>query len=113
MAKSMNFIDLAAAEMWRAEMDVRRRTGGDLYFHRPRAPVLSLWQRVGFMADLGSDHVFPAKRIAIATIFDRLDRSICARCTIRVFEECRTLPLPVESGANPVSSGSSARPPPS
>ena len=99
MAKSMNHIDLAAAEMWRGEMVTRRGAGGDLYFHRPRAPVLSLWQRVGFMGELGSDHIFPAKRIAIATIFDRLDRSICAHCTIRVFEECQTLPLPVDDAA--------------
>ena len=94
MAKSMNFIDLAAAEMWRGELNVRRRIGGDLYFHRPRAPVLSLWQRVGFMSELGSDHIFPAKRVAIAAIFDRLDRGICAHCTIRVFEECQSLPPP-------------------
>lgn len=100
MSKSMNFIDLAAAEMWRAELVARRAAGGDLYFHRPRAPVLELWQRVGFMAELGTDHIFPAKRIAIATIFDRLDRSICAHCTIRVFEECQTLPLPLDGTAS-------------
>ena len=99
MAKSMNFIDLAAAEMWRGELSVRRRAGGDLYFHRPRAPVLSLWQRVGFMGELGSDHIFPAKRVAIAAIFDRLDRGICTHCTIRVFEECRSLPLPLDDAA--------------
>ena len=110
MAKSMNFIDLAAAEMWRGEMIVRRRIGGDLYFHRPRARVLSLWQRVGYMSELGSDHIFPAKRIAIATIFDRLDRSICAHCTIRVFEECQTLPLPVDDDAAAGSPGACARP---
>jgi len=105
MAKSMNFIDLPAAEMWRAEMVVRRSVGGDLYFHRPRAPVLSLWQRVGFTSELGSDHIFPAKRVAIATIFARLDRGVCAHCTIRVFEECRTLPLPVDDQAGEASSG--------
>jgi SulP family sulfate permease len=95
MSKSMNFIDLAAAEMWKKELRLRRNVGGDLYFHRPRAPVLELWQRVGFLEELGADHVFPAKRIAIATIFDRLDRGICAHCTVRVFEECKTLPPPV------------------
>ncbi|MEO8836554.1 MAG: SulP family inorganic anion transporter [Caldimonas sp.] len=100
MSQSMNFIDLAAAEMWRAELFARRSAGGDLYFHRPRAPVLELWQRVGFMTELGRDHIFPAKRIAIATIFDRLDRGICAHCTIRVFEECQGLPLPVDSAAS-------------
>jgi SulP family sulfate permease len=109
MSKSMNFIDLAAADMWRAELLTRRGSGGDLYFHRPRAPVLELWQRTGFMAELGVDHIFPAKRIAIATIFDRLDRGICAHCTIRVFEECQGLPLPVDGAASAASPGSLAR----
>ena len=108
MSKSMNFIDLAAAEMWRAELVARRAMGGDLYFHRPRAPVLELWRRTGFIAELGTDHIFPAKRIAIATIFDRLDRGICSHCTIRVFEECQALPLPIDGAASEVSPGSRA-----
>ena len=94
LAKSMNFIDLPAAELWRAELQTRRAAGGDLYFHRPRPPVLELWQRVGFTEELGRDHVFPTKRFAIATIFQRLDRGVCAGCPVRVFEECATLPPP-------------------
>jgi len=95
MAKSMNFIDVPAAELWRDEMLKRRADGGDLYFHRPRPPVLELWNHVGYTAEIGRDHIFPTKRVAIATIFDRLDRGICAHCTVRVFEECQTLPPPV------------------
>ncbi|MBC8055848.1 MAG: SulP family inorganic anion transporter [Rhizobiales bacterium] len=94
MAKSMNFIDVAAAEMWSDELIKRRHEGGDLYFHRPRPPVLELWRRTGFTDELGADHVFATKRIAIATIFDRLDRGICATCTVRLFEECKALPPP-------------------
>ena len=94
MAKSMNFIDLPAAEMWRTELLARRLIGGDLYFHRPRAPVIALWQKLGFMSELGIDHVFPAKRVAIAAIFERLDRGICAHCTVRLYEECQSLPPP-------------------
>ena len=101
MAKSMNFIDLSAAELWRQELVIRRGIGGDLYFHRPRAPVLQIWNKVGFMAELGTDHVFPAKHTAIATIFGRLDRGICAHCTVRVFEECGALPAPVEPFIGP------------
>ena len=95
MAKSMNFIDLPAAELWRDELAKRRAEGGDLYFHRPRPPVLALWHRIGYTAELGADNVFATKRIAIATIFDRLDRGICSSCTVRVFTECKTLPPPV------------------
>ncbi len=98
MAKSMNFIDLPAAELWRDELATRRGAGGDLYFHRPRPPVLALWQRVGYTQELGRDHVFPTKRIAIASIFARLDRRICADCHVRVFEECATLPPPRAPG---------------
>ena len=94
MAKSMNFIDVYAADLWRGELAARRAIGGDLYFHRPRPPVLALWQRVGFIGALGADHLFPTKRVAIHTIFGRLDRSICAHCRVRVFEECQALPLP-------------------
>jgi SulP family sulfate permease len=95
MAKSMNFIDLPAAELWQAELAARRAMGGDLYFHRPRPPVLELWQRLGYTQTLGPDHIFPTKRIAIATIFQHLDRGICARCHVRVFEECGSLPPPL------------------
>jgi sulfate permease, SulP family len=88
MAKSMNFIDVHAADLWRAELDARRAIGGDLYFHRPRPPVLELWHRIGYSRAIGADHLFATKRIAIASIFERLDREICSRCTARVFEEC-------------------------
>jgi SulP family sulfate permease len=88
MAKSMNFIDLAGDDLWRDEMRLRRAAGGDLYFHRPRPPVIELWQRSGFLDELGRDHIFPDKRIAIATIVPKLDLSICRRCTVKLFEEC-------------------------
>ena len=94
MAKSMNFIDQAAADMWRQELAARRALGGDLYFHRPRPQVLQRWARLGFVQQLGSDHVFPSKRAAIGGIFPRLDPAICARCTVRLYEECNTLPPP-------------------
>ena len=88
MAKSMNFIDLAGDDLWRDEMRLRRAAGGDLYFHRPRPPVMEMWQRTGFLDDIGRDHLFPDKRIAIATIVPRLDPGICSRCTVKLFEEC-------------------------
>ena len=92
MAKSMNFIDLAGAELWRAELAARRRMGGDLYFHRPRPPVVQLWQRTGFVTDIGGDHLFPDKATAIAAIVPKLDGAICARCTARIFRECAQQP---------------------
>ncbi len=92
MTKGMTTIDLAGAEMWQAELLRRRAMGGDLYFHRPRPQVLQVWRRSGFIDRVGADHIFDSKRVAIATIVPQLDDDICARCTARVFDECRQRP---------------------
>lgn len=103
MGKSMNFIDLAGAQLWEAELNARRAMGGDLYFHRPRPEVIQMWKTTGFTRLLGSEHQFPDKRSAIATIFTRLDPAICRQCTARIFEECRSVPGPdpVDDAADP------------
>ena len=92
MTKGMTTIDMAGAEMWDAELLRRRAMGGDLYFHRPRPQVLSVWKRSGFIDRIGRDHIFASKRSAIATIVPRLEDDICASCTVRVFDECRFRP---------------------
>ncbi len=89
MAKSMNFIDLAGAQVWEDELAARRAMGGDLYFHRPRPEVLAMWRRTGFLERLGEDHVFPDKATALRTIYAGLDRDICAGCQARIFWECQ------------------------
>jgi SulP family sulfate permease len=94
MAKSMNFVDVAGAELWRQELRARRAMDGDLYFHRPRSRVLDQWRRDGFLDELGEGHIFPDKRRAIATITQRLDPEACRNCMARVFEEC-----PAQRGA--------------
>ena len=92
MGKSMNFIDLAGAELWEAELNARRAMGGDLYFHRPRPEVIHMWQTTGFTRVLGPAHQFADKRTAIASIFSKLDPDICRRCTARIFWECKSVP---------------------
>jgi SulP family sulfate permease len=92
MAKSMNFIDLAGADLWDEELIRRREAHGDLYFHRPRPPVVQTWLATGFSGRLGADHVFADKRSALAHIVGRLDDDVCARCTVRLFEECSQRP---------------------
>lgn len=92
MAKSMNFIDLAGAELWADELKARRAMGGDLYFHRPRPEVIDMWRRTGFDQALGDDHLFPDKAAAIAAIVPRLDGDICAKCDARIFKECKSRP---------------------
>jgi len=92
MAKSMNFIDLAGAELWEAELAARRAIGGNLYFHRPRPEVIRMWRKTGFTDVLGPEHQFADKASAISTIFGKLDPEICRHCSARIFWECKTAP---------------------
>ncbi len=96
MAKSMNFVDLAGADLWDAELKQRRGVGGDLYFHRPRLPVLKTFADTGLTMRLGVDHIFQSKSEAISNIFGRLNPEICRQCTARIFRECASVP-PVET----------------
>ena len=59
-----------------------------------RPQVLQLWARLGFIHELGRDHVFPSKRAAIADIFPRLDPGVCSCCTVRLYAEWQGLPPP-------------------
>ena len=92
MCKSMNTIDLAAADLWDDELLRRRELGGDLYFHRPRPQVLAFWRRTGFLQRLGPGQLFPDKQHAIASIVPRLDDAVCAGCRVRLFDECAHRP---------------------
>ena len=92
MAKSMNFIDLAGAELWAEELRLRRQAGGDLYFHRPRPEVIAIWKSTGFDTLLGQDHVFHTKESAISAIVPRLNLDICRTCSARIFKECKSRP---------------------
>ena len=95
MGKSMNFIDLAGAQLWEQELNARRAMGGDLYFHRPRPEVVTMWQTTGFSRLLGPEHLFADKRAAIATIFAKLDKQVCSSCRVRVFWECKQTSHPL------------------
>ena len=92
MAKSMNFIDLAGAQLWAHELAARRVMGGDLYFHRPRPAVTAMWHTTGFDQALGEHHVFGDKYTAIAHLVPVVDPGICRGCTARVFDECANQP---------------------
>jgi sulfate permease, SulP family len=95
MSKSINFVDMAGADLLAEEARRRRDGGGRLYFYSLRKPVEELFEGGGYITEIGRENIFRGKREAIAGAFARLDRSICATCRARIFEECRTIPGPV------------------
>ena len=94
LSKSINFVDVAGAELLAHEADRRRTMGGQLYFYSMRQPVQDMLERGGFMDHIGRENIFVRRHEAISSVFARLDRSVCSTCRARIFNECATLPPP-------------------
>jgi sulfate permease, SulP family len=92
MSKSINFVDVAGVALLANEAAQRAKMNGQLYFYSLRQPVYEMLDRAGHLESIGRANLFASKDEAIAKIFKRLDHSICARCTARIFLECQTIP---------------------
>ena len=92
LARSINFVDVAGAELLAREARHRRAMGGGLYFHQMKDGAKEPLREGGYMEEIGEDNLFESKGEAIAEVFNRLDRNICQRCEKRIFSECQSLP---------------------
>ncbi len=92
--KGVGDIDLAGVDSIIREARRRKETGGDLYAISKAPHFISRLRRLGLYRSIGEDHVFIDKQVAIATVVPKLDRTICATCTKRVFHECSFMPAP-------------------
>ena len=96
MSKSINFVDVAGAELLGHEAKRRRADGGGLYLYGMRQGVREALEGGGQIDDIGRENIFASKRELISGVFARLDRAVCARCPARIFAECRSIPPAAE-----------------
>jgi SulP family sulfate permease len=92
IASGINFIDVAGAEMLVHEARRRRELGGGLYLARMKKEFRQRFGQGRYLQQFGEENVFASKADAIATIFTRLDRERCERCSARIFTECQQVP---------------------
>ena len=93
LSQGINFIDLAGAEFLENEADRRAKNGGKLFFYRVKESVCHELKKSNLLDKIGDDNVFQSKQVAISTIIsEHLDKSICASCEYRIFNECAELP---------------------
>ena len=93
VARNINFVDMEGAETLAREAVRRRAIGGRLYLYGMRRQVEETLRAAGLMHEIGEECVFREKREAIAAVFARLDPDVCARCKVRIFNECASRPL--------------------
>ena len=92
LARTVNFIDTVGAEVLAREHRRRRALGGGVYLRKMSDQALKLLRRAGVAAQIGEENFFVSKGEAVASIFEKLDRKICAQCSRRVFNECKIVP---------------------
>ena len=91
---SMNFIDVAGAEMFAQEARRRRRQGGGLYFYRMKDPAYQLLKQGNYVHEIGEGAFFPVKTNPTDAVYWTLDPNICRNCKVRIFANCNSGHLP-------------------
>lgn len=88
VASGVSFIDLTGAEWLVEEAKRWRKKGGNLYLTGLKEVAQDVLIRGGFKEKIGQENFFSSKKEAIASIYEQLDKFICAGCQVRIFEEC-------------------------
>jgi SulP family sulfate permease len=88
VATGINFIDVAGSEMLMNEARRFREKGGGMYFAGLKLIAQDTLIKGGFKNEIGEENFFLSKEEAITEIFKRLDPSMCAICSVRIFKEC-------------------------
>lgn len=89
MANGINFIDIAGAEWLSQEALKWQNRGGGIYFVGLKLISQDVLRKGGFKKLINEENFFKDKNTAIATIYKKLDKQICANCNVKIFEECR------------------------
>lgn len=90
-AGAINFVDLQGGELLLKEARYRKAVGGDLYLINVKEGLWNSLDKCGYLDATGARNIFQSKTAAIRAIHQKLDKSICATCKHRIFNECNTV----------------------
>ncbi|MBU1138561.1 MAG: SulP family inorganic anion transporter [Proteobacteria bacterium] len=91
VASGINFIDMAGAEFLIKLAKEKEAAGGRLYLYDIKEGICAYFRLANYLLDIGTDYIYDSKKDALADIYTRLDKQICADCKKRIFLECRSI----------------------
>lgn len=86
--KGVTFIDIAGCDMFSFENTSLKLEGRELFLCSLKREVHDMLERAGVLKQIGYDHVFQTKRIAIEKLVKSVNEERCCSCHARVFDEC-------------------------
>lgn len=86
VCSGINFMDMAGAELLAREADRRRSRDGSLSLVGLKMSARATLERSGAVTHM--HRMYASKHEAITSLYEIMDRQVCARCTRRVFKEC-------------------------
>ena len=89
LARRVNFIDFAGAELLGEEAKRRRAMGGGLFIVGAPPQVHRSIEQAEQINEIGLKRIVTHKSDAIAALYPQLDSEVCRYCTQRVFLECQ------------------------
>lgn len=95
IVKGIGEIDMPGADLLIEEAKRRHKRGGSFHLQTKTPKTISKLARYKVMRELSRQYIHLSKGDAIAEIVPTLDKSICATCHFRVFNECEAQPKPV------------------
>ncbi len=98
VAEGINFVDLQGGHALEAEAKRRKQMGGDFYLVKVKGGLWHSLESCGCLDATGARNIFQSKNAAIHAIYHKLDKSICAGCTKRIFSECHQTPGSTTAG---------------
>ncbi|WP_241479103.1 SulP family inorganic anion transporter [Leisingera sp. ANG-M1] len=92
--KGVGRLDLSGADFLIRQIQAARQSGGDFHVVAMYTKVLRALRRMHVIDELGEKHLHITKGHAISAAVHQADPAICAKCKLRVFDECRKKPAP-------------------
>jgi SulP family sulfate permease len=93
VAQGISFVDIAAADVLGNEAEARRARGGGFYLINVKKGLWDSLEECHVLDKINANNIFQTKSAALHGIFQKLDKSVCERCTARCFKECATVPF--------------------
>ena len=89
VSQGITFVDLQGGELVAHEAHKRKTNGGNLFLINVKEGLWDSLEESGALDEMGAENVIQSKTAAIRAVYSKLDKSICATCTKRIFQECR------------------------